>query len=164
MACLGVCLARPRVEREIFENKVFSGHHLFGQPPWDYVEYIWLRHLGNRAEILHEEKRLTAPLVHRYLKQLVQPVERSFFHPLYQLTPFTRACTQENKAHQPPNNADLTHNRGRIGNNLFIPGTFNDWLGTNCLSECTIKPAYGPLTSTCPLAAPLVESRRPVTS
>ena len=67
-ACPGVSLARLLVEWEIFENKVFSSHHLFGQPPREYVEYVQLGLLGNQAEILRGEKRLIAPLARRNLK------------------------------------------------------------------------------------------------
>ena len=163
-ACLGVCLPHRRIEWEILENKVFSTHHLFRQPPREYVEYIRLELLGNRTEILHGEKRFTTPLSRRNIKKPIQPVERGFLHPFYQLPPFILAYIQESKACQPPNNVDLTRNCRRTRSNLFILGTFNDWLGANRLSGCTVKPAHRPLTSTCPLTAPLVESGRLVTN
>ena len=144
-------------------EQVFSTHHLLGQPPRKYVQHVRLGLLGNQAEILCGEKRFTTPLGRRNLKKPVQRVKRGFLHPFYQLPPPILACTQKNEACQPPNNANLTHNRRKTGSNLFIPRTFNEWLGANCLFECIDKPAHRPLTSTCPLAAPLVESGRLVT-
>ena len=67
-ACLGVCLSHRRVEWEIFENEMLPSHHLFGQPPLEYVEYVRLGLLGNQAEILRGEKRFTAPLIRHNFK------------------------------------------------------------------------------------------------
>ena len=64
---------------------------------------------------------------------------------------------------QQPNNIDL-NSQHMERQEIIIPGTFNDWLGANGLPGCPAKPAHKPLTSTWPLAAPLVESGRLVTN
>ena len=86
---------------------MLPSHHLFGQPPREYVQHVRLGLLGDRAEVLRGEKHFTTPLGRRNLKKPVQPVERGFLHPFYQLPPFILAYTQESKVCQPPNNADL---------------------------------------------------------
>ena len=45
-----------------------------------------------------------------------------------------------------------------------LPGIFNEQLRQKSLFGCSIKPAHSPLTSTCPLAPPLFESRRLITN
>ena len=144
---------------------MLPSHHLFRQPPWEYVQHVRLGLLHNRTEVLHREQCVTTPLGRRNLKEPVQTVERVLLHPVHQFSHFILVCTQESKICQQPNNADLNSQiMAKTGSHLVIPRTFNDWLGANGLFGCIAKPAHTPLTNTCPLAAPLVESGRLVTN